>query len=280
MLDNQLARGTRQHVWIRIWMSFCADLDLVAGVTSRDDDEAEDGLGDDVEDGVGHGLLVSGDLARALGSEPDDGVGGPGDGSEGSDLVEDALDGGGLGGSRGLEAAEESAEDGHEHAHAEEPEVVLLLALEEGTDETGDDHEEIDAKEPKGLVVGGTGEAADVEELEGGGEGPIDVTGVEELAAVEFTDVDTVAGGHGEVGEGGNGGDAEGDDVVLAAAIGLGGELLPEVGGGDGEAKEGNPEELVALVGEGLRGIGLGRATGGGNHGEGSEGEGGAHHGE
>merc|ERR1719446_1769927 len=128
MLDNQLARGTRQHFWIRIWMSFCADLDLVAGVTSRDDDEAEDGLGDDVEDGVGHGLLV----------------GGPGDGSEGSDLVEDALDGGGLGGSGGLEAAEESAEDGHEHAHAEEPEVVLLLALEEGTDETGDDHEEVD----------------------------------------------------------------------------------------------------------------------------------------
>merc|ERR1711904_433966 len=117
-----------------------------------------------------------------------------------SDLVEDALDGFGLGGSGGLEAAKESTEDGHEHAHAEEPEVVLLLALEEGTDETGDDHEEIDAKEPKGLVVGGTGEAADVEELEGGGEGPIDVTGVEELAAIEGTDVDTVAGGHGEVG--------------------------------------------------------------------------------
>merc|ERR1719446_826471 len=234
MLDNQLARGTRQHVWIRIWMSFCADLDLVAGVTSRDDDEAEDGLGDDVEEGVGHGLLVSTDLARALSSEPDNGVSGPGDGGEGSDLVEDALNGRGLGGSGGLEAAEESAEDGHEHAHAEEPEVVLLLALEEGTDETGDDHEEVDAKEPKGLVVGSTSEAADVKELEGGGEGPVDVTGVEELAAVKLTDVDAVASGHGEVGEGGNGGDAESDDVVLALAILLGHGLLPEVGGGDG----------------------------------------------
>merc|ERR1719265_1004285 len=257
----------------RCWLAFCvAALDLVASIAGRDDD---------VEEGVGHGLLVSSDLARALSSEPDNGVGGPGDSSEGSDLVEDALDGRGLGGSRSLEAAEESAEDGHEHAHAKEPEVVLLLALEEGTDETGDDHEEIDAKEPKGLVVGGTGEAADVEELKRGGESPVDVTGVEELAAVEFTDVDAVAGGHGEVGEGGNGSDAEGDDVVLAAAIGLGHGLLPEVGGGDGEAKEGNPEELLAHVGEGggvLIGGGSSLAAGSGNQGEGSEDQGGAHH--
>merc|ERR550514_393029 len=240
------------------------------------------GLGDDVKDGVGHGLLVGGDLARALSSKPDNGVGSPRDGGEGSDLVEDALDGLGLGGSGGLEAAEESAEDGHEHAHAKEPEVVLLLALKEGTNETGNDHEEIDAEEPHGLVVRGTGEAADVEELEGGGEGPVNVTGVEELAAIEGTDVDAVAGGHGEVGEGGNGGDAEGDDVVLALAVLLGHGLLPEVGGGEGEAEEGHPEELLAHVGEGLRGIGGGGrgllGLGGSDHGEGSEDESGTHH--
>merc|ERR1711998_147242 len=66
-----------------------AYLNLVASIAGRDDDEAEDGLGDDVEEGVGHGLLVSTDLARALSSEPDNGVSSPGDGSEGSDLVED-----------------------------------------------------------------------------------------------------------------------------------------------------------------------------------------------
>merc|ERR550514_906604 len=216
------------------------------------------GLGDDVKDGVGHGLLVGGDLARALSSKPDNGVGSPRDGGEGSDLVEDALDGLGLGGSGGLEAAEESAEDGHEHAHAEGPEVVLLLTLKEGTDETGNNHEEVDAKEPHGLVVRGTSEAADVEELEGGGEGPINVTGVEELAAIEGTDVNAVAGGHGEVGEGGNGGNTEGDDVVLALPIGLSHGLLPEVGGGDGEAEEGHPEELLAHVRERSGGVVLG----------------------
>merc|ERR1719409_2616308 len=155
--------------------------------------ETEDGLGDDVEDGVCHGLLVSRDLARTLSGEPDDRVGGPRDSGEQGDLVEDALDGLGLGSSGGLEAAKESAEDGHEHAHAEGPEVVLLLTLKEGTDETGNNHEEVDAKEPHGLVVRGTSEAADVEELEGGGEGPINVTGVEELAAIEGTDVNAVA---------------------------------------------------------------------------------------
>merc|ERR1719231_1679047 len=101
------------------------ELNLVAGIASGHDDETKDGLGDDVEEGVGHGLLVSTDLARALSSEPDNGVSGPGDGSEGSDLVEDALNGRGLGGSGRLETAEGSAEDGHEHAHAKEPEVVL-----------------------------------------------------------------------------------------------------------------------------------------------------------
>ena len=49
-----------------------------------------------------------------------------------------------------------------EHAHAESPEVVLLIAINEGTNETGDDHEEIHAKEPGGDVSAGTGETEDV----------------------------------------------------------------------------------------------------------------------
>merc|ERR1719201_1025018 len=190
-------------------------LDLVDGIAGTDNEETEHGLGDNVENGVKDGLLVGGDAAGALGKSPDNGVGRPGDGGKHGDLAKDLLAGGGLVGSAALKASEERMEDGHEHAHAEEPEEPLLTALDEGTDEAGDDHEEIHTKEPHGGVIGGTSETDDVEELERGGEGPVDVTSVEELAAVETTVVDAVAGGHGEVGKGGNGSDAESDDVVL-----------------------------------------------------------------
>merc|ERR1719198_962594 len=101
----------------------------------------------------------------------------------------------------------------------------------------------------KKVVRGGASEAEEVDELKGGGERPVDVTGVEELTAVEGPHVVTMAGGHGEVGKGGNEGHANSDEVVEALGGGRGG-LVHEVGGGDGEAKEGDEEHLVALLGE------------------------------
>merc|ERR1719247_2353118 len=247
------------------------------GSTSGDDDEAEDGLGENVEGGVREGLLVGGKAVVALGHEPNNGVGDPGDDSEVGDLVVSGAGGGGAGALAGVELLE----DREEHEHAKAPEVVLLLALEESTDETGNNHEDVNANHEVLGVGGGASKAEEVEELEGGGEEPVNVAAVEELAAIEGTDVDAVAGGHGEVGEGSNGGDAEGDDVVLALAILLGHGLLPEVGGGDGEAEEGHPEELLAHVGErgaGIVGSSRGLATGGGDHGEDGEDDGSAEH--
>merc|ERR1719375_2477663 len=96
-------------------------------VAGADDDETEHGLGDDVKDGVGEGLLVGGKAVVALGHEPDHGVEDPGDDGDVGDLVVDS-------GAARLELVE-LHEDGHEHDHAKAPEVVLLLALEESANE-------------------------------------------------------------------------------------------------------------------------------------------------
>merc|ERR1711924_550588 len=132
-------------------------------------------------DGVGKGLLVGSKAVVALSSEPDNGVEDPGDNGDVGDLV---VESGGLSGGGGLEVVE-GHENRHEHDHAEAPEVVLLLALEESANEARDNHEDVNANEEVDGVGGGTAEAEEVDELERGGEEPVNVTAVEKLAAVE-----------------------------------------------------------------------------------------------
>merc|ERR550537_498277 len=193
--------------------------------------------------GGGGGLLAGSEAVVALGHEPDNRVEDPGDNGDVGNLV---VEGGGVSGGGGLERVE-LRENGHEHDHTKAPEVVLLLALEESANETRDNHEDVDTDEEVDIVGGGATEAEEVDELEGSGEEPVDVAAVEKFTAIEGTHVDTVAGGHGEVGEGGDHADEGGDDVVLALAIGDGLGDGGEVGGGHGHAGKASPDDFLSF---------------------------------
>ena len=98
-----------------------------------------------------------------------------------------------------------------------------------GSEETGQDHDDIGDNSHEDVSTVHAGEKSKVEEEERGGDGPVNVTSEEDLAVdvvegvvdvlVLFSDLDvvpadTVAGGHGEVGDGSGDGDDGGDDVV------------------------------------------------------------------
>jgi hypothetical protein len=226
---------------------FLGLVDLGEGTTGVDDEEAEDGLGEKVKEGVSVDFGVSSELVGAFSEKPNDRVAGPGDSSEHGDLVVNILDFLGLVGLGGvLEVDEKVVDDRGKHEHTEAEESVLFVTLNEGTDKASNDHKEIDTEKEKASVSGGARETEEVDEHERGSEGPINVTGVEELTAVEGTEVVAVASGHDHVGEGGNEGDHESHDVVEAGFV-LGG-LVHEVAGGDEEAEESYEEGLVAVV--------------------------------
>jgi hypothetical protein len=96
-------------------------------------------------------------------------------------------------------------------------------------EETSQNHDDISNDGQKDVATAETGEHGQIEEEERGGQAPVDVTGPVDLAvdivggvrdvAVRVSDggavvADTVAGGHGEVGQRSKGDDESGDDVV------------------------------------------------------------------
>ena len=117
-------------------------------------------------------------------------------------------------------------EDVEEGEHAEGPVAPLVGRLGEGANETSDDHDLIGQN---GDENGGSRDASGQEEVEQekrGGDKPVEIAYVEDLASTSSGDVDTVGAGeldlnrdlteasaHTEVGNGSNQGDG-GSDIV------------------------------------------------------------------
>lgn len=198
--------------------------------------EAKDGLGEDVKDGVGNDLRVDGPLAGTVSNTPDDGVQGPEDESEASDGGKE-LRGLAILGSDGTTARDGELIDDDEVGNAGHGVVSPLLTIgaTESSEETEEDHQEIghDGYQNVGAVQ--TCQEGQIQKEEWGGDGPVDVSGPEDLAEdvlvgvwgvlVCLLDHDvgvrvSVTSGHGEVGQGGEGGDQGGDDVEEAFLLG------------------------------------------------------------
>jgi len=144
----------------------------------------------------------------------------------------------------------DEVQDGEEGEHGEAEESPAFTAFDEFTNKASNDHEHIHKhKEPGGNIVT-VGQLGNLVKHDGGGEGPVDVTGVVEVTAVALGD-EAIAEGHGEVGEGSNSTDNGGgrtDRVEVLVFILLFGEgHAEEVKEGNKEKTEGNPENNVAV---------------------------------
>jgi len=215
----------------------------------------EDGLGEDVKDGVSDDLLVNGGVAGAISDTPDTGKGvsgglhaflpkanlhgvdGPDDKSEATNGSEEVANLATLGGGS-VAAVEGELPDDDEVGNASNgvPAPLLrgLLRAERG-EETSEDHDDVGNNGDQDVGTGKTSEQGKVEEQERGGDGPVNVTGPVDLAVdvvLGGRDVlvvlllggvvvaDTVAAGHGEVGESGEGDNEGGQDVIQTLGLG------------------------------------------------------------
>jgi len=221
----------------------CNDV-LVAGLNLEreregvaDEMPSEGGLGNDVKNGVKDRFSVGRDGGSAFSKNPHDGVEEPSDNNEVASLVEDVpVHMGELGRGRA-----QLAKDGDEAKDGETEESPFLAAADKRANKTGNDHEEV--KEVDEVAVGEPhpGNVKDFPKEKGGGEGPVDVAGVVEGAAVTAADGVAVAEGHGEVGHGGD----ETDDASNHAVV------FVESGGGQGNSvAEVFGEEIPLCLGE------------------------------
>ena len=257
----------------------------------RDDQPADGGLGEDVKDGVGVSFALHGDDTNLLdrsraksatvslgspggvaaraggavdsGEDPDDRVADPGDEGKIDNVAKEFQDrtrsaataASSASGSFSSDFGEE-VHDGEEGKHGEAEESPLFVASDEFADEAGNDHEDVHKHEEdlRELVttVSGVSECDEFIENDGGGDGPVDVASVVEIAAIALGDV-TVSKGHREVGEGSNHADDTSTHANLVPAFGVRGTILnvfvatPEEveGGGEEKAKSDPKDDLV-----------------------------------
>ena len=158
--------------------------------------EAEEGLGDDVKDGVDDDFTVNAEGASTFGNDPDDGVAEPGHGGEVSLHAAVVPEEEGVVKSGVNSAAAEPADvvdDGDEAKDGEGEEDPLVAVLNDGGDEASDDHEDVSEEQVDENVVGSAGEFAESVEHDGGSDYPVNVTSVEERAAIRAASVGTVA---------------------------------------------------------------------------------------
>ena len=112
------------------------------------------------------------------------------------------------------------------------PAPLWSLLNGEGSEEAGKDHDNIGNDGNENVGTCKTGQEGEIEEEKGSGDAPIDVAGPVDLAVDDLLDIgdvvlgvvglgdlvvaDAVTDGHGEVGDGGEGGDEGCQDVEEA----------------------------------------------------------------
>lgn len=189
-----------------------------------DEKRTEDGLSEEVEDSVKDTLRVDGDDVASLAHTPCDGVQGPEECGERSTNEESLASVGAdaIGVLAGL--PDEHVEDVEESDAAKGEVSPLVGGRGECSDETGDDHDLVDENYEEGGGPWHPRGEEQVHEKQRGSDDPVDVSDVVDLtevaanlgvAALEL-DGDggpTQVGGHGEVGNGSDHGDAGGDVV-------------------------------------------------------------------
>jgi hypothetical protein len=167
------------------------------------------------------------------------GVGGPEDESVGTDGDEESAELGALGGGVGA-AVQGQVPDDEEVGNAGNGVPAPLLGstlLTERSEEAGEDHDQVGNDGHDDVSTRHASEETKIEDQEGGGQAPVDVTGPEDLAVDlgervwdvvvlvadrGLLDTDAVSGGHGEVREGGEDGDHDRDGVVQALRLATG----------------------------------------------------------
>ena len=201
----------------------------VNAAVAPDEESAEDGLGEEVEDTVEDGLGVGGDDIATLAETPGDWVEEPEEGGERAADEEGAADilAHGVGVLAGLEG--EHVRDVEEGGAAESVVAPLVASVDEGADETSHDHDLVNEDGEEDGRPGHGGSEKQVHEQQWGGDRPIDVANVEDLTVIaahdrvvaEELDLDrdeAKVAGHCEVSDGGNHGNS-GRDVVEDALL-------------------------------------------------------------
>lgn len=211
-------------------------------VVAEDEQEAKDGLGEDIQDTVEDGLGVGVDDIAALGQAPGDRVQEPQEEGQHATLHERALDGSPKGIRMTATINGKLVGDEEEGGRAEGEVSPLVGSLGQGADQAADDH---DLVGEDGDQDGGPGESRREEEVrqkQRRRDEPVDVPDVEHLSgagcsdggaawALELGDDGGLAEvrGHGPVGDTGDSGDSGGDVVEQTVGLRL----------GEGEAHEG-----------------------------------------
>jgi len=145
--------------------------------------ETEDGLGKNVKNGVGDDFGIHGPLAGTIRDTPDDWVKSPEDEGEACNGNKER---GGLGvlGRNCFAAWDNKYVDDDQVGNASHgiPSPLLTLAVSVGSEETGENHDQVSDNSNKDVGSIDSGEEGEVKKEEWGGQGPIDVSGIEYLA--------------------------------------------------------------------------------------------------
>jgi len=248
--------------------------------------EAEDWLGKDVQDGIGNDLSINRPPTGTISDTPDDWVQGPDDDGEATNGSEQ------LGGAAVLAHDSTTTWDGKLVDDDQEGGTghgivcpLLTLSSAESSEETKEDHEQVGDDDDNNVSTAHAREEGKIKEEERSGQGPVDVASPEDLAEdvldgvgdviVGLLDDDvgegvSVTGGHGEVGDGSEGGN-EGSDDMEEAFLDWGAVGQEEEGQGRQQHDDpDNPESLFAGVTDLLVGWGIGSDSWKGSWGGGS----------
>lgn len=192
------------------------DVGLWDGLVGDQEPCAEDWLGKDVKDGVCDDLLVDRGLASTVRHTPDDWVDGPDEESEATDGGEEAANLAALG-EGSLATVVDELEDDDQVCNACNgvPSPLLWCALSSVcSKETSEDHDKVSNDQDQDVSTVQASEEGEIEQEERSGEGPIDVSAVEDLsvdvlvgvlvvAVARWDDdvvvVDSVSSGHAKV---------------------------------------------------------------------------------